>query len=206
MTPVDAVQVVHRGLAHTRIRVLPAPDSAPPYDDEIARPRDTTWPSARSSTAIQGTLALAFTLPSGLPVVPEPPRRLRLTGPDLTRPASAEVGLPDPARWAALVVQAVMEVVSGDRPITQLVRWTSPEVYEQLSWRRRQRAAGPNRRPDAGSSPRRALVVSVHVCQPNDQVAEACATVRRDGRVTAIALRLEVERESWRCTALQLGV
>jgi hypothetical protein len=36
-----------------------------------------------------------------------------------------------------MVVQAAVEVVAGDRPLTQMVRWTTVEVYEQLQWHRR---------------------------------------------------------------------
>ena len=53
--------------------------------------------------------------------------------------------------------------------------------------------------------PRRAVVSSVHVCQPTDEVAEACATVRVGDRASAVALRLEADRDSWRCTAIRLG-
>jgi len=101
-----------------------------------------------------------------------------------------------------MVVQAAVEVVAGDRPLTQMVRWTTPEVYEQLQWRR-QRRTGPGGAP--GTTSRRAVVSSIHVCQPDDDVAEACATVRVGERASAVALRLEADRDSWRCTAITLG-
>ena len=195
-------------LPRSRVRVAPAPATAPPFDDELGRwadlaevPRSTDGPPA-----VQGSLALAFVLPSGLPAVPSPPLRLRVVGRDLARPAPSarppdDAARPDVARWAAMVVQAAVEVLSGDRPLTQMARWTTPEVYEQLQWRRQRRAG---RSMDPGP-PRRAVVSSVHVCQPTDEVAEACAIVRVGDRASAVALRLEADRVSWRCTAIRLG-
>ena len=53
------------------LRHLPAPASEPPYDDEHAGHGPVGLPSG----AVQGTLALAFVLPSGLPAAPAPPPR-----------------------------------------------------------------------------------------------------------------------------------
>ena len=88
---------------------------------------------------VQGTLALAFVLPSGLPALPEPPPDLHVVpddarsldefGPRPTRRAA----LPAPRTWAGRVVQAIVEVLAGVRPATQLVRWTTDEVYEEIS-------------------------------------------------------------------------
>ena len=70
----------------------------------------------------------------------------------------------------------------------------------------RQRAAAPD---DTESAPRgqtlRPLVRSVHVSEPADGVAEACAVVDTGPRRRAVALRLEGMDGRWQCTALQLG-
>jgi hypothetical protein len=99
-----------------------------------------------------------------------------------------------------MVIQAAVEVVAGDRPLTQMVRWTTAEVYEQLLWRRKRPGGTPG-----PTGTRRAIVSSVHVCQPNDDVAEACAVVRAGERASAVAVRLEADRNNWRCTAISLG-
>jgi hypothetical protein len=99
------------------------------------------------------------------------------------------------------MVQAVLEVLAGDRPLTQLVRWTTVEVYEYLAWRRRQTAS---RLSDGSHASRRAVLTSVHVCQPANDVVEGCAIARRDGRAAAIAFRLEADQDLWRCTAFSL--
>lgn len=195
--------------ARARLQLVPVPSSAPPFDDELA-PADRRPPPERDPRrrqTVQGALALTFALPSGVPAIPQVPPRLRVVGRDLARrqgPVRADDATrPDVARWAAMVVQAAVEVVAGDRPLTQLVRWTTAEVYEQLHWRRQRLA-----RQATGSqpaAPRRAVVSSIHVCQPSDDVAEACATVRVGPRALAVAVRLETDRDSWRCTAISLG-
>ena len=45
--------------------------------------------------------------------------------------------LPDPKPWAGRLVQAIVEVASGVRPVSQLVRWTSADVYESVQLRLR---------------------------------------------------------------------
>ncbi len=109
---------------------------------------------------------------------------------------TAREALPDPQAWAGRMVQAVIEVLSGVRPLAQLVRWTSPDVYAALQRR------SARTRPQPG---RRAIVRSVHVSEPADGVAEACAVVIAHGRVRAVALRLEGLDGRWVMTALEIG-
>ena len=207
MTAVTSIGIPH---PRTRVRLAPVPCTAPPFDDEIGRlPGAQAEPGGGpvGPVPVQGSLALAFALPSGVPAIPAPPPRLRVVGKELARrgpraSSDDEATRPDVARWAAMVVQAAVEVIAGDRPLNQMVRWTTLEVYEQLQWHRRRQV---NRSVGGPSAPRRAVVSSVHVCQPDDDVAEACATVRVGGRATAVAVRLEADRDSWRCTAIALG-
>jgi hypothetical protein len=199
------------------LRRLPLPCSEPPYDDELGlAPGD--WPPRGRATvdvqrqpadqvdlAVQGTLALAFVLPSGLPAVPEPPPDLQLIADDTCSPdefgprPTQRAALPAPRTWAGRVVQAIVEVLAGMRPATQLVRWTTEEVYEQISSR-----VLPARGGDVEGPPR-GVVRSLHVSEPADGVAEVCALVRRGTRSTAVALRLEGMDGRWQCTAIELG-
>jgi hypothetical protein len=107
-----------------------------------------------------------------------------------------------------------VEVLAGERPVTQLVRWTSAGVYAQVQRRSslaaRTRLQGRDARPGTGGqvAPRttgRPLVRSVHVSAPADGVAEVCAVVLRAGRAHAVALRLEGLAGRWQCTALEVG-
>jgi hypothetical protein len=188
----------------TALRRLPVPASEPPYDDE----RAGRGPAGPPAAAVQGTLALAFLLPNGVPASPAPVSDLRLV-PSPTAQDQADVvefgpqptptaALPDARGWAARFAQAVVEVLAGDRPLTQLIRWTTTPVYDDVGTL----IVGPGAvRGDAA----RGVVCSVHVSQPADGVAEVAALVRRGARSTAVAMRLEGLDGRWQCTALELG-
>ena len=203
------------------LRRLPAPACEPPYDDELdgrGVPREVWSAAGGPLGAVQGTLALAFVLPSGVPAVPVAPIGLRLVpAPAAAEPAisprpdaleqldevdfgpqpTPRADLPEPRTWAARLVQALVEVLAGDRPVGQLVRWTSAAVYDDVS-----ALALPGERGRAGA---RGVVRSVHVSEPVDGVAEVAALVRRGRRTTAVALRLEGLDGRWQCTAVELG-
>jgi hypothetical protein len=179
----------------------------------------------------QETLALSFALPSGLPAVPGEPagltrgihRRLQLVPPLTSKPAARRpakrkarapeddfgprrtprADLPEPKPWAGRLVQAIVEVTSGVRPVSQLVRWTTTDVYATVQ----RRIAHTELLSQRTASGRRvgAIVRSVHVDEPIDGVAEVCAVVQHGARCRAIALRLEGFDGRWQCTALQVG-
>ncbi|HET7326176.1 MAG TPA: Rv3235 family protein [Nocardioidaceae bacterium] len=145
---------------------------------------------------VQGTLALDMSTP-GLPQQPRPDLRLVPDG----RPTPP--GTPPAEQWAARFVQAVVEVVAGDRPVQQLVRWTDEAVFADLQHRVQVLSSATS----AGVRGRteRSQLRSVRVCQPAPTVAEVSAHVRHGGRSRAIAVRFEAQRGRWLCTALQFG-
>ncbi|HEX5769362.1 MAG TPA: Rv3235 family protein, partial [Nocardioidaceae bacterium] len=91
----------------------------------------------------------------------------------------------------------------GDRPLAQLLRWTSQRVYVEIE----RRLSILNRTTDAGRRMRtvRPQVRSVHVFHPTPVSAEVSVHVRHGQRSRAIAARLEQRKGRWQCTALQLG-
>ncbi len=159
------------------LRLLPAPSSEPPYDDE--RPggqplplRPTTWLRSRP---------------------------LRLVPPllDEEDPRTPLAALPPVQPFAHALVQRLLEVLAGVRPLAQLQPDSSLEVFDGLQLLLTSRPAPRGLRPD------RRDVRSVHVQVQSDGVAEVTATVRRAGRYGALALRLEGVSGRWRCTELQ---
>jgi hypothetical protein len=192
------------------LRLLPRPQSEPPYDDELPAVRPDGVPSA-----LQGTLALTFTVGNDVPAVPEPPPQLRLLATDeptaedeareieafCARRTTPRSDLPDPRRWSARLAQGLVEVLSGVRPLPQLAPWVSEEVFAEL----RPRVRAAERRPDRPASRMRAQLRTLRLCEPADGVAEVSAVVQHGTRCRALALRLEGLDGRWRCTALEFG-
>jgi hypothetical protein len=184
--------------ARTALRIVPAPRHTPPFDDET---RGHLRPQLRLVPG-QGELPLEWLLPSGLPARPDLPLVVLHEGGEGPAPATVEDDfgplptprsqLPAPGPWAGRLVQAFVEVMSGDRPIGQLIRWTHEDVYAQLR-------ALTTRRPARRV---RAKVRSVHVTEPVDGVAEVCAVVHDGARARAYALRLVGTDGRWCCTDL----
>ncbi|MDX6249040.1 MAG: hypothetical protein QOF10_2400 [Kribbellaceae bacterium] len=158
------------------------------------RPLPESEPMPRPVPITEGALALHYQATPELHAIPAPPvLRLVPTGPSL----------PDVQAWASRLVQAVAEVLAGDRPITQLIRFTDSVVFTDLN--RRVRVLGLTTTATGRGLKERSAVRSVHVFIPATEVAEVAAHVRYGDRSRAMALRLEVHRGRWICTALELG-
>ncbi|MGH3503376.1 MAG: Rv3235 family protein [Nocardioidaceae bacterium] len=145
----------------------------------------------------QGALALSYPMPSGLPAEP---RSSALTV--VRESGDPAPAAPDARDWAARFMQAVVEVVSSDRPLTQLVRWTNTRVYDEIGRRQRRVVAHRSRQ---AVHPRRQQVATVHISQPAPDSAEVAARVAVTGRSRAIAARLDFMRGRWLCTAIAFG-
>lgn len=132
--------------------------------------------------------------------------QIPLPFPNLTPilPAPLERGGPSPIRErAARFMQALVEVLSGERPVRQLAAWMAPDVYAQLT----SRLAVHARVPLRARSGRGARIVSVHVAMVHDEAAEIAGRMVHRGRSRAVAVRLELQTthrgaKVWRCTAL----
>lgn len=157
-------------------------------------------PGPRTGPAVPGTAhplvegALALD-PCGAGSAPAAPQLALATG--------AQAGPEEEVRvWAARFCQGLVEVLVGHRPVTQLVRWTSTEVYRDLDRRTRlvRRAAGGSPLPTVHPQVR-----SVHVCRPTADSAEVSVHVRHGRRSRALALRLERRQERWVCTVMEYG-
>jgi hypothetical protein len=176
-----------------RLRPLPAAQGS--------RHRYPDAEYAHTDAYAQGTLALDFRLASGVPAAPTTPSLTLLPGGRSSGPTPP--GLPDVREWAARFVQAIAEVIGGDRPVAQLIRWTDEEVFLDMS--RRVRILGVTSTAATRSKVNRPQVRSVHVCQPGDGIAEVAVHILQGARSRAVAARLEVVRGRWLCTALELA-
>jgi hypothetical protein len=170
------------------LHLRPAPRIDGPFDDEDPDPLPPL---------VDGSLALAFPPPTRVSVP------LRLVPPASgamaeDQPCRRDL-LPDPRPWTLRLAQVIAEVLAGARPASQLSRVATLDVLgllERSAGRLGSRAGGPPQRP---------IVGSVHLSEPTDGVAEACAVVDTGIRKRALALRLEGHDGQWRCTAVQIG-
>lgn len=108
--------------------------------------------------------------------------------------------------WIGRVVQALVEIVGGDRPLTQAVRWTSPRVYKQLARKTAHLGRVGGYTPGVARVQRvRPRVTGVLSSTSADSVVEAAITVRTGARARAVAARFERIDARWVCTVLDFG-
>ena len=173
------------------LRLLPAPSHQPPYDDELP-----VAPALRLVTPPLVTAPLVAA-PS-LRVLPAPAGEAGDLDVELWLAArrTPTAQLPAALPFARALVQGLLEVLAGVRPLRQLQRDTTPELYAVL-----ERAVSRQHAP-AGPRPGGRAVRSVHVQEHPEGVAEVCATVQHRLHAGALALRLEGLDGRWRCTEL----
>jgi len=111
----------------------------------------------------------------------------------------------DAEQWVWSLVQACVEIVLGERPATQVIRWTTQEVQNDLVARARILARTSVHRHGTMRAPVRPQVHRVRVSFITEAVVEFTVTVRYGARVRAIAGRLDAQADRWVCTALQFG-
>jgi Family of unknown function (DUF6459) len=157
------------------------------------RPVDSLSQSAEYT---QGALALSYPLPTG--TVADPQATALVVVPH----GSRRGGDGDLERWAAAFIQAVVEVIASDRPVTQLVRWTSRQVYAEIAERQRRVAEHRSR---SGTRSCRQQTATVRVFRPTPTCAEIAARVTVGPRSRAVAARLDYVSERWLCTAIRFG-
>jgi hypothetical protein len=107
------------------------------------------------------------------------------------------------AAWAGQIGQVLAEVMTGGRPLHQLGRWVSPEVYASVA---RRHAVALRRLPAGRRAIRaRVRVLRVRVCEPAPGVAEAAIVLTDTIRSRALALRLVARDGRWVVTELEVG-
>jgi uncharacterized protein DUF6459 len=144
----------------------------------------------------QGALALSYPLTAGTNADPQTTALVVVAhGDQRDQHGDMEV-------WAATFIQAVVEVIASDRPLTQLIRWTSRPVYAQIMQRQRRVA---QHRSNTGTRSSRQHVATVRVFRPTAGCAEIAARVTFGPRSRAVAARLDYVNERWLCTAISLG-
>ncbi|WP_328997277.1 Rv3235 family protein [Kribbella sp. NBC_00709] len=188
--PTTAPEPTEALMAVTKLSPAAAPVGS------ATKPALTAVPDAVPADAVQAGAEQA----SGQPDGAQPPQD-RHAGRAIGRAEGPQV--PEARAWGGRLAQAVSEVLAGDRPISQLVRFTDDTVFTELN--RKVRLLGLNTTAVTRGAKEKSAVQSVRVFMPEPFIAEVAAHVRRGGRSRAIALRMEIRRNRWVCTALEIG-
>ncbi|QZY30031.1 Rv3235 family protein [Nocardioides coralli] len=148
--------------------------------------------------SVQGTLALDLAGGPPEPADPPPMVLLRTAG-DRERDRLEA--------WAHRFTQAAVEIAGGDRPVAQLLRWTTPGVYQDLARRAQlvRAAAVRDPRSPARIQQVRPQLASLHTCWVDDETAEVSARVRYGRRSRAVAVRFEHLAGRWQAVALEFA-
>lgn len=150
--------------------------------------------------ATQGTLALAM-LPRREPPAPAGEALAGATVVPIDRRQRAVI-----EEWTRRFAQAAVEIVGGDRPVSQLLRWTVPEVYDDLRRRALLVARAGGHQPGlALVQPVRPRVLTVHTCFIRPDAVEASVHVKYGERSRALAARFERIQQRWVCSALDFS-
>jgi hypothetical protein len=205
------------------IRVVPAPRSEPPTDEEL-RAAGVVAPSASARL-------LPLDLPGSLSRAGR--ARADLTGlPVEVRPDTPPAPVPSPARAATrLFLATCVEVIGGFRPMSQLRPLCLPESFTDIAdrlathpatspgGRIRTQAYRPYRSPvlgrTTGAPPRvarnnqtapteRAGIRRVQICDIGSGAAEVAVVLGRRDIVWAMALRFEHRHGRWLCTLVEV--
>ncbi len=166
----------------------------------------TTTPPPAGATVVPLRVPVPVATTQGTLALDLQPRTEVPTAPGLASPRSRR----DLDQWVARFAQAAVEIVGGDRPVSQLARWTTREVYGDLERRALLVARAGHHLPGtARVQPVRPRVHSVHACLIGTQAAETSVHVRYGERSRALAARFEqhATRDSvrWVCTALEFA-
>lgn len=108
--------------------------------------------------------------------------------------------LPDPKLWSRAVAAALVEVLLGKRPASQLQRWVAPEIFTAL-----ERRVELNRRLEG--DPPRSLppkVLSSRICVVSASVVETTHSILTAVKTVAVCVRLEARRNQWVVTAVEM--
>jgi hypothetical protein len=142
--------------------------------------------SAAADAYHLGLVDGALALKAPLPYLEEP---LEAQEPSTTTP-------PEATRTAVIVARALLEVLSGWRPASQLSRWTSYPLQQDLERRAPRKPTGA-----------RLQLRRIKVSEPAIGVAEVCALADDpvQQRVRVIAMRMEDRQGEWIVTRLQAG-
>jgi hypothetical protein len=206
------------------IRLRPVPRCEPLFDDEL---EPTIWATV-DQLALDWTMTIAPTSPAP----PAPPAQLAALAPlaapappspakapsdgSPRKPASPRSPVAGASSDAKLAVRRFVhmcvEVLNGYRPPAHLRRLSLPAeaagvVAQGIAGAQRVAALRRSLQCPGRRVPRRpppVAVLCLRTCEPRPGAVEAAVALITGERTWAMALRLELHRDSWSATALRL--
>lgn len=111
--------------------------------------------------------------------------------------------LPNPEASLKALATGVVEVIAGSRPIDQLSRLLTEEVYQRLS--QRAKLARQNREELGQKTLHQNFSVhNMMNASPRDGVIESVVLLNSQRRIRAVTIRLEGINNRWRATAVSV--
>ena len=104
-----------------------------------------------------------------------------------------------------MLALALVQVLTGQRPSSQLIRWLDEDVMTTVRYSTRRSEASRRARTSSTPAAPSTAVVSVRAQCPSDRAVEASAHLRIGRRFAAMAFRLEAFGDRWLCTALEVA-
>lgn len=168
--------------------------------ESLARPSRPALPVA----SIQGTLALDLT-----PLLDPPDcSTVRRGGADRDLVQVDALTRRRVEAWAQRYLQAAVEIAGGDRPVSQLLRWSDAQVYGDLGRRAQLSARAEGRHliaPRRRRETSRPFLIGTHTIFVGRDAVEVSAHVRYGERSRALAARFEELDGQWICVALEFS-
>ncbi|TQS42894.1 Rv3235 family protein [Cryptosporangium phraense] len=143
-------------------------------------------------------------VPPELPFRPAVPTKATAKKVSFGPQATPRNALPDPIAHARALVLALLEVLSGRRPVQQLRAHLTEDAYHRLAGRLQRARAGVRSTPYRPRNRTRIHLGRTLLCEPADGVAEVTVLADVGTRTRAVAIRLEGLDGRWRCPVLTI--
>jgi hypothetical protein len=188
------------------LRLVKVPDAAPPYDCEA---HGASCPELRDPFGADAPDGVADSVDLPGPEGPRPDREGRVPGPAGTVSPAAPAVAQAPAAtvaWPRQSAQVMVEILTGVRPVRQVVPWTTDRAMAQI------RGLVPD-----FTSDRRPRIQRVVMSRPAAGVVEMAVVAFIGLRTRALAMRFEhvaarpaasglpPRPARWLCTAIEAG-
>lgn len=138
-----------------------------------------------------------------LRVIEPTARHLRIADYEFFEPQpTSRAELPDPTDTIHRLAHMACEILAGTRPLDQLARWVTEDVFRTIA--ERSLNAAQSRRRNGATTRIVVTVIRTVIDEPRDGIVEGVTLVRIGPRTRAVAIRLEGLDHRWRASVIAL--